>query len=125
MQSLTLQQVTNVFTPPWIFLFVHTSQYNLYEKRFTKDGWTIIKQGKKSAGASSAQAPKNQPKNQSEADGAKPERTNAAEAYAAYTESLAERFTLSSGIRVSVQKLPNTAWVCFILNIRGGELKYG
>ncbi len=124
-QSLTLQQVTDVFTPPWIFLFVHTSQYNLYEKRFTKDGWTLIKQGKKSAGASSAQAPKNQPKNQSEADGAKPERTNAAEAYAAYTESLAERFTLSSGIRVSVQKLPNTAWVCFILNIRGGELKYG
>ena len=53
-QSLTLQQVTNVFTPPWIFLFVHTSQYKLYEKRFAKDGWTVIKQGKKSAGASSA-----------------------------------------------------------------------
>ena len=128
-QSLTLQQVTDVFTPPWIFLLVHTSQYNLYEKRFAKDGWTVIKQGKKSAGASSAQTTKNRTenrsKNQAEADGAKPERTNAAEAYAAYTESLAERFTLSSGIRVSVQKLPNTAWVCFILNIRGGELKYG
>ena len=128
-QSLTLQQVTGAFTPPWIFLFVHTSQYNLYEKRFAKDSWTLIKQGKKSAGASSTQTAKNRTenrsKNQAEADGAKSERTNAAESYASYTESLAERFTLSSGIRVSVQRLPDTAWVCFILNIRGGELKYG
>lgn len=128
-QSLTLQQVTGAFTPPWIFLFVHTSQYNLYEKRFAKDGWTVIKQGKKSAGAASTQTAKNRTenrsKNQAEADAAKSERTNAAESYASYTESLAERFTLSSGIRVSVQRLPNTAWVCFILNIRGGELKYG
>ena len=128
-QSLTLQQVTDVFTPPWIFLFVHTSQYKLYEKRFAKDGWTVIKQGKKSAGASSAQTAKNRTenrsKNQAEATAAKSERTNAVEAYASYTESLAERFMLSSGIRVSVQKLPNTAWTCFILNIRGGELKYG
>ena len=128
-QSLTLQQVTGAFTPPWIFLFVHTSQYNLYEKRFAKDGWTLIKQGKKSAGAASTQTAKNRTenrsKNQAEADAAKSERTNAAESYASYTESLAERFTLSSGIRVSVQRLPNTAWVCFILNIRGGELKYG
>lgn len=128
-QSLTLQQVKGAFTPPWIFLFVHTSQYNLYEKRFTKDGWTVIKQGKKSAGAASTQTAKNRTenrsKNQAEADGAKSERTKAVENYASYTESLAERFTLSSGIRVSVQRLPNTAWVCFILNIRGGELKYG
>ncbi len=128
-QSLTLQQVTGAFTPPWIFLFVHTSQYNLYEKRFAKDGWTVIKQGKKSAGAASTQTAKNRTenrsKNQAEADGAKSERTKAVESYASYTESLAERFTLSSGIRVSVQRLPNTAWVCFILNIRGGELKYG
>lgn len=128
-QSLTLQQVTDAFTPPWIFLFVHTSQYNLYEKHFAKDGWTLIKQGKKSAGASSTQTAKNRTenrsKNQAEADGAKSDRTKAVESYASYTESLAERFTLSSGIRVSVQRLPNTAWVCFILNIRGGELKYG
>ena len=95
-QSLTLQQVTGAFTPPWIFLFVHTSQYNLYEKRFAKDGWTVIKQGKKSAGASSAQTAKNRTenrsKNQAEATAAKPERTNAAESYASYTESLTPPF---------------------------------
>ncbi|MGI5174184.1 insulinase family protein [Treponema sp. OMZ 840] len=114
-QDVSVQQVKNVFTSPWIFVFVHPNQYKVYEKQFTKAHWKTFTPKKNAAVQTEKTAAKDNGAIQ----------TKPLEKHTEYTKNLIKRFTLSSGIEVHMQQLPNTDWTSCILNIRGGELKHG
>ncbi|WP_428769783.1 insulinase family protein [Treponema sp. HNW] len=116
-EHISLQDVQNVFGSPWTFLIVHSSQYKLYEKDLAKNGRRLVK-------------PERQVKSPTDTNekpqAVEPENIQTAlEDYGTYTKNSIENFTLSSGIPVSIQRLPNTEWTVCMLNIKGGELKHG
>lgn len=131
-ENVSLQDVQNVFVLPRTFLIVHSSQYKLYEKEFTESGCELVKPEKETLNFPSGTAgSKTASGNTADRQGAKqatsfiPESETALENYGAFTKQNIETLTLSSGIPVSIQKLPNTAWTVCVLGIKGGELKHG
>ena len=131
-ENVSLQDIQNVFVLPRTFLIVHSSQYKLYEKEFAESGCELVKPEKETLNFPSGTAgSKTASGNTADRQGAKqatsfiPESETALENYGAFTKQNIETLTLSSGIPVSIQKLPNTAWTVCVLGIKGGELKHG
>ena len=127
-EHLSLQDVQNVFGSPWTFLIIHSSQYKLFEKELTESGSRLVKPEKEHLNIPAGRTAAGNTVEQNGANRSSPfipKAETALENYGAFIKQNIETLTLSSGIPLNIQKLPNTAWTVCVLGIKGGELKHG
>ena len=135
-RNLGIEQIKAVFAEPWTFMLIDPDLHKIYAKKLSQNAWQTLT--KDNGTWYAKQIKKVQKKKQSaaktasNADSLQTDETvineqkahRIIEQYAEYTKSLLKTHSLPSGIPLTLQEIPNSAWTVCILNISGGELKH-